>query len=1012
MFKRAKNYILLAIVILSTIASSFSFSNSASAAAMPSLFLSPQIESDAIASAYRTSLALCFVKGTLNGENDGSGDGNTVTAQGIVNGKWFNQSVSEPQVRAGYLVDSNNGQISCSNLFNGHDVAGSLGWNSNIELACGIGMRRKSNPKESYAACVADAGGDFTDSPLTDVRNNIYAALDAHRSNTGGQTSLPGEGTDPLHGYTHEQEYVMAANTFLTACGGTPVVNVADATPDQKNSGLVVVNVVDYQGGMTQVYYQQGNNGGKAFRNNNDGDFTYITKNCDWMRGIMAGIDSEDYQHWIGSHGPGTDGNPGTCDERYSPTADKTNNAACIQGYNNKGTPNYCPATYPTTTPFTQAELSACIYGYGTATYSTGTTAAPTPPATKTSSKSSCGIVGIGWIICPIVNDFLAPAVDAAYGFVSALLTVQPLVSTGGGPSTQIYTAWSVMRNFANIAFVIAFLLIIFSQLTSIGISNYGVKKLLPRLVISAILVNISFWICAVAVDLSNILGSSMNGIFQGITNTLANAPGTQQSAFTTGHGSTWVTIAGFALAGVGLAAVAFYATLSALLPILLIIFITIITTVVALAIRQALIILLIVISPLAFVAYLLPNTESLFHKWRKLFQDLLLMYMIIAFIFGGSKLASEIVSSTASTVAPDYQLVIQIIGAFITVIPLILVPLIMKGANNLVGKVMNSNGHKFMTAPLQKKAEGFKQQRQDIAAKRRIDRAAWALKKGKDDDSDPSRKRRFAAWAVGSGVTTGINTAQKAKSAKDALAQAQQDYIVDRAKSNASGKPSEYAKNIAGPTGNATKIQNAATAAQRTATADAIKNAKMSANINPGDVAEMGKQLQQALIANDDIKARAMQDMLMASGGSGISQYRKSLIDMEDESKVKDGGKGLSSDAAKDLRQNMLDNHGKVKADAADLIKHAANQTGANLSSISGAQSTWTMSADDFAKQKKDSHFAALDANAVTASQAKEIMETPELAKHIDPAVHKEFADLPGYTGPAYTGPPIPPRR
>ena len=73
------------------------------------------------------------------------------------------------------------------------------------------------------------------------------------------------------------------------------------------------------------------------------------------------------------------------------------------------------------------------------------------------------------------------------------------------------------MRNISNVAFIVAFLVIIYSQLTSVGISNYGVKKMLPRLVIAAVLVNLSFTFCAVLLDLSNVTGYAFQDAFMGI---------------------------------------------------------------------------------------------------------------------------------------------------------------------------------------------------------------------------------------------------------------------------------------------------------------------------------------------------------------------------------------------------------------------------------------------------------------------------------------------------------------
>lgn len=261
-------------------------------------------------------------------------------------------------------------------------------------------------------------------------------------------------------------------------------------------------------------------------------------------------------------------------------------------------------------------------------------------PGGTTENKTTCVIPGIGWILCPVLY-IMAELTNGAYAFVSALLTVQPILTTGN--SEGLYKSWLVMRNFANVAFVIAFLIIIFSQVTSAGISNYGIKKLLPRLIIAAILVNLSYWICAAAVDLSNIGGSSLKGLFDAIGATI-ELP--DAGAAATGEG--WLGIVGGLLAGGLLTGAALYIGLSALIPVLIGVLITIAIVFIALIMRQALIILLIVISPMAFVAYLLPNTESMFNRWRSLFWTLLLMYPIISLIFGASALASKIVMGSA----------------------------------------------------------------------------------------------------------------------------------------------------------------------------------------------------------------------------------------------------------------------------------------------------------------------------------------------------------------------------
>jgi hypothetical protein len=323
----------------------------------------------------------------------------------------------------------------------------------------------------------------------------------------------------------------------------------------------------------------------------------------------------------------------------------------------------------------------------------------PDPPP---EGKTTCQIDGVGWIVCPVMK-FLALIVDGAYTVVSALLAVQPLLVTG--QTANIYTAWTYMRSFANVVFVIAFLVIIFSQLSSVGITNYGIKKMLPRLIIAAILVNISYWICAIAVDLSNILGSSVGDLFDSLKAQLA--PPDSISVFASGNG--WVGIVGGVLAGGIITGAALYITLSALAPILIAGLLAIVTTFLVLSLRQALIILLVIVSPLAFVAYLLPNTESWFKKWKDLLQTLLLMFPIISFIFGASALASQIVMNSA-TGDIGVKTAVQIMGAGIAIIPLAITPVIMKSAGGLLnrfGGIVN-NPNKGPFDRMRKGAQGY----------------------------------------------------------------------------------------------------------------------------------------------------------------------------------------------------------------------------------------------------------------------------------------------------------------
>ena len=308
--------------------------------------------------------------------------------------------------------------------------------------------------------------------------------------------------------------------------------------------------------------------------------------------------------------------------------------------------------------------------------------------------SSDCGIASVGFYICPI-STFLAKNMDWLYGKLNDSLETQPLNVTDN--KSGLYLAWNIMLGFANAAFIIAFLVIIYSQVTSAGISNYGIKKMLPRLAIAAVLVNISYYICAFAIDLSNISGHALQDVFMQIRTTV----------LTTGHSSggsievfTWENLTALILSG-GAAAVGIRAFLVGeggvlssaiilLLPVLLGALLAVLMVVLVLAARHALIVILTIISPLAFVCYLLPGTEKWFEKWRKMFLTMLIFFPAFSLLFGGSQLAAAAILQNASTIIE------VILGLAVQIIALPLTPFLFKLSggilNRIAGIVNNPN--------------------------------------------------------------------------------------------------------------------------------------------------------------------------------------------------------------------------------------------------------------------------------------------------------------------------------
>lgn len=288
----------------------------------------------------------------------------------------------------------------------------------------------------------------------------------------------------------------------------------------------------------------------------------------------------------------------------------------------------------------------------------------------------------LAFIICPGTGT-LSQAVDSIYSQIEKLLKVEPISFNSDSPIFQI---WQIMRDITNIVFVIMILVVIYSQLTGVGISNYGIKKALPKIIVAALLVNLSYIICAAGVDISNITGSGLRGLFEGIQTTAINNGGLGDASMLSWSDVATAMIGGGAIAGVsiglagGLGAVLFpflAAVLGAVISVVVGLFM--------LGLRQALISMLVMISPIAFVCYLLPNTEKWFGRWKDAFFAMLFFYPMFSLLYGASQLAGW--ALIASSVAAGSLFGI-IVGLAVQVIPLILSISLMKMSGTMLGKI------------------------------------------------------------------------------------------------------------------------------------------------------------------------------------------------------------------------------------------------------------------------------------------------------------------------------------
>lgn len=260
----------------------------------------------------------------------------------------------------------------------------------------------------------------------------------------------------------------------------------------------------------------------------------------------------------------------------------------------------------------------------------------------------------------------------------------------------------------------------------------YTVKKVLPRLVIAVILIQLSWFIFTGMIALMNSIAYGLEALIYipfggGSDNfTLAALIGGLDSS------ATGV----FTTAAIGVAVTAFAGGVGA---VLLAIVIALIVSILALTIRRMLLILLLIISPLALVAWILPNTERFWKMWWDNFSKLLLMYPLILIMIASGRVFAKIASTSDSS---DIINVAIILGGYF--LPLILIPKTFKMAGNAfatIGGSISSSGEKGRGAL-------------GTWGKEKWGNTRWGLRKqGKKDAKLNVRKQRETATAVSKAI-------------------------------------------------------------------------------------------------------------------------------------------------------------------------------------------------------------------------------------------------------------------
>ena len=356
--------------------------------------------------------------------------------------------------------------------------------------------------------------------------------------------------------------------------------------------------------------------------------------------------------------------------------------------------------------------------------YSSSDLAGPTP--SNVASSPDCNTNGdpMTWVLCPIY-DALSGAADWLFtNIVSPFLVTEPVGTSASDSGFQI---WSNFRVYGDIILVIAVLVVVIGQSIGGGIVDaYTAKKVLPRVLITAILINLSVYIVAFLVDITNILGKTIGDVLTEpirLSGQWNFTPNAIQSAGVFGVG-----LLGLLLSAGGIAAVlggiffsgslagaanftkiALYAAMWVILPIVL----AVLAVFVTLVIRKGLILFLLMTSPVWLAFYCLPNLQPYGKKAWDLLVEALMVYPIIVVVFavadilavtilGANSITSSKISGSGiaggAALTAD-QVIAVIVAFFLQFLPLLAIPFAFRMAGGTLSKfheVVTNGGNKL----------------------------------------------------------------------------------------------------------------------------------------------------------------------------------------------------------------------------------------------------------------------------------------------------------------------------
>lgn len=294
----------------------------------------------------------------------------------------------------------------------------------------------------------------------------------------------------------------------------------------------------------------------------------------------------------------------------------------------------------------------------------------PETCATKLADNSA-----LAWVLCPIIN-----MAESLIGKIDEMLSRFLFVDLGRfNTNSGLFVAWNNIRQIWTVILIIIALIMIFSEAMGEGfLSNYSVKKILPRLVLAVIGIQFSWVLTREFINISNILGNGIQGLmlapFDGIEEGLgAILPvGDLSGAAQTGY-----FVAIFAAIPVAFGALA---------TVAIGVFIALVIAFVTLILRYMVIVIGVMFAPIGIAMSVLPGTQKVSKLWWESLEKAVIMYPIIMAMLAAGKIIAFGLLQPVDGQSPDGWFTLGAIIAYFA--PYALLPAALKLGGTALGKL------------------------------------------------------------------------------------------------------------------------------------------------------------------------------------------------------------------------------------------------------------------------------------------------------------------------------------